>query len=446
MELLLSGYAATENESSNVVAHNLHTGTSFRTFRQSTPFPQAACSTKTHLLSFQRRRPQLNVHGFGKENLDQTIILPETIISSAVSPCDSWLVGGTEKGSLYIWSVLSGALIHAFRAHYQPLTHVSISNDGMLVYTASNDGDINIWLMSSLADRSNMAGVTGGSAIKPFQSLSGHKRAIVSLINGPGPSISSRLYTASEDSTVRVWDVSTGNLLTTVALNSMPSCMTIDPAERIIYVGNEKGLVWIPLYTSSTALSENNSNVSKNTTIPSSVPSAIGGLGRVVDVNESKDAHTVTSTSPITTITLSFDASLIITGDKDGVVLVWDVVSRQVLRRLIQYSSPVTFLKCLIDKVNYIPTAQSVFPVLKRMITDDYLYSDVNMMIHDDGIEELMQAPDTLCLSSELMTHNTESGWRAKAESTEMELKETRRLFIELRGVHQALWEKYLQK
>ncbi|EPX70664.1 WD repeat protein Crb3 [Schizosaccharomyces octosporus yFS286] len=442
MELLLSGYAATENEPTNVIAHNLHTGTLVRTFRQSTPFPQAACSTKTHLLSFQRRRPQLNVHGFGKENLDQTIILPETIISSAVSPCDSWLVGGTEKGSLYIWSILSGALIHAFRAHYQPLTHVSFSSDGMLIHTASNDGDINVWLMSSLTDRSSMA----GSTVKPFRSFSGHKRAIVSLINGSGPSISSRLYTASEDSTVRVWDVSTGNLLTTIALSSMPSCMTIDPAERVIYVGNDKGLVWIPLYTSSTAHSENNPNVSKNITIPSSVPSAIGGLGRVVDANESKDAHTVTSTSPITTITLSFDASLIITGDKGGSILVWDVVSRQVLRRLIQYSTSVTFLKCLIDKVNYIPTTHNTFPVLKRMITDDYLYSDVNMVIHDDGIEELMQAPDTLSLSSELMTHNTESGWRAKAESTEMELKETRRLFIELRGVHQALWEKYLQK
>ncbi|EPY51825.1 WD repeat protein Crb3 [Schizosaccharomyces cryophilus OY26] len=446
MELLLSGYETTGNEPSNVIAHNLHTGTLIRTFRQSTPFPQAACSTKTHLLSFQRRRPQLNVHGFGKENLDQTIILPEVVISSAVSPCDSWLIGGTEKGSLYIWSILSGALIHAFRAHYQPLTHVSFSGDGMLAYTASNDGDINVWLMSSLVDRSNMAGLTGGSTIKPFKSLSGHKRAIVSVINGSGPSISSRLYTASEDSTVRVWDVSTGNLLTTIALNSMPSCMTVDPAERIIYVGNEKGLIWIPLYTNSTSLPENNYSTTKGATLPSSVPSAVGGMGRVVDANESKDAHTVSSSSPITTVALSFDASLIITGDKDGNVLVWDIVSRQVLRRLIQYPSPVTFLKCLIDKINFFTSVQNVFPVLKRMITDDYLYSDVNMMVHDDGVEALMQAPDILCLSSELMTHNTESGWRAKAESTEMELRETRRLFIELRGVHQALWEKYLQK
>ncbi|KAL2314797.1 Pre-rRNA-processing protein crb3/ipi3 [Schizosaccharomyces pombe] len=446
MELLLSGCEAIEGEPSNVLCHNLHTGTLVSTFRQSSPAKNATCTTLNHLLSAQHTRPQLNIHNFGKEILDQSIILPEILICVQSSPCGSWLAAGTEKGNLYIWSLKSGALIHFFRAHYQPLTILKFSNDGMVLFTASNDGDVFAWLISTLVDQ-NSTFETSNSSVKAISHFSGHKRSIVSMEIGPGPIVSGRLYTASEDNTIRIWDVSTGNLLTTIALPSTPSCMTVDPSERVVYVGNEKGIIWIPLYTGSSTFSNNVKEQKRVTSVDNTtIPNAIGGMGRVVDYNDSRESSIISCQSPITTLTVSFDASLLISGDKDGNVLVWDSVSRQVLRRLVQYYSPVSFLQCKVDKISFCSNSSLSFPVLKRMITNEYLNSDVRICIQDDGVEQLMQPENILKISSDIVTQGSESSWRAKAETSEMQLKEAKRLFYELKQVHQALWEKYLQK
>jgi len=101
--------------------------------------------------------------------------------------------------------------------------------------------------------------------------------------------------------------------------------MVLDPAERAVYVG-----------TASSAIYQ------------FSFFQQVGG-GKVAAVNEDP-AHPLQSTSQktefvghsgeITAINLSFDASLLISGDLSGDLFVWDIGSRQVLRKIKAQTGP----------------------------------------------------------------------------------------------------------
>ncbi|EEB08890.1 WD repeat protein Crb3 [Schizosaccharomyces japonicus yFS275] len=436
IEAILSGYEATQEEQSNVCAHNLHNGSLLSTFRQSSPYPNATCISRSYLLSAQKNKPQLNIHAFGKENLDQRIILPETVECLKCSPCGSWLVAGTKSGQLYLWSMLSGALLHFFRAHYEALTHLDFTDDGMILLSGSKDGEVNAWTMASLVDKSNQNNVGVNSSIKPYRKFSGHTRDITGLYCGKGPAVASRVFTTSRDNTVKIWDMSSGLLLTTIALPVSPICFCCDPAERVLYLGYEKGFITVPLFV--------NPNTKKDTSTENSAPYALGGNGKIVDGVEGEPFPSVQHTSAIQVLTLSFDGSLLISGDAEGTVLVWDVVSKQVLRKIVTFPKPVTFLQTTTESMQ-LPANLTPFPMLKRMVTEEGILSDLSVAIEDNGVEELMQLPDILEVGKEILSESTESGWRAKAEALELELKEARSLFLELKQVHQGLWEKYLK-
>jgi pre-rRNA-processing protein IPI3 len=105
--------------------------------------------------------------------------------------------------------------------------------------------------------------------------------------------------------------------MTTILFPSPVTTFTIDPAERAIFVGTASSIIHqFNLFQS----------------IAGKIEAVGGDPAHPVTTDSSQDypGHT----TPITAIALSFDATLLVSGDNSGEIFVWDIGSRQVLRKI----------------------------------------------------------------------------------------------------------------
>ena len=98
--------------------------------------------------------------------------------------------------------------------------------------------------------------------------------------------------------------------------------MTIDNAERALFVGTQKSIIH-----------QFNLIQSSNGTY-TSVPDDNNNPSHPVNVTESPPIHFQGHNAEITAIDSSFDGTLLVSGDRAGEVFIWDVGSRQVLRKI----------------------------------------------------------------------------------------------------------------
>lgn len=81
---------------------------------------------------------------------------------------------------------------------------------------------------------------------------------------------------------------------------------------------------------------------------------------------------------PITSLTLSFDGTLLVSASEDGNCIVWDVASRQILHKFTSHKGPVSQVTCLLrppELVTGSASAQTNTPMpwkpFKRIIATD---------------------------------------------------------------------------
>jgi pre-rRNA-processing protein IPI3 len=106
--------------------------------------------------------------------------------------------------------------------------------------------------------------------------------------------------------------------MTTILFPSPLTAMTVDMAERAIFVGTVASV----LYQFNLIQS-----------IKGKLESMGGDPTHPLSATDSQSEFRGHS-SEVTAIELSFDGALLISGDKAGEIFVWDVGSRQVLRKI----------------------------------------------------------------------------------------------------------------
>ncbi|MFP4652161.1 MAG: PQQ-binding-like beta-propeller repeat protein, partial [Phormidium sp.] len=156
------------------------------------------------------------------------------------------VVSASSDGTVKLWDVRSGELLHSFEAHSGPVTSAEFNGDGTRVVSASNtdDGTIKLWdvdtgeLLHSLEAHSNTVwsaefdrdgtkvvsasddgtvklwDVDTGDLLHSFESYSGGFSS--AKFNRDG----TRVVSASSDGTVKLWDVTTGELLHSLEAHS----------------------------------------------------------------------------------------------------------------------------------------------------------------------------------------------------------------------------------
>ncbi|CAG8574537.1 11662_t:CDS:10 [Paraglomus brasilianum] len=282
----------------------------------------------------QSDRAIINVYSWQKEQVHMKILCPEKLTSLEISNRGAYCAGGTENGKIYLWELFSGRLCAVFDAHYKKVNVLRFTSDDTVLISGSEDAGVNVWLMASLVDELT------DDVPSPYYAWSEHSLPITDIVCGIGSFLTARVLTSSVDHTCKLWNLSSGTLLTTFVFPTIITCLAMDPAERMFFAGGGDNTIYqVNLYRKGEERD-------------------IGDGGLVFRGHN----------APLSTLSLSFDSSLLVSGSEDGCVNIWDTSSRQLVKRLAQHKGPITNVQTFLKppdlfKLSPYPTNTVIQPI-----------------------------------------------------------------------------------
>jgi len=119
------------------------------------------------------------------------------VLCIAFSPDGRILAAGDENGTVTLWDVVSGRVVHALAGHTGAVFSVGFAPDGKTLASGSDDETVKLWDVA-----------TGQMS----RTLSGHELWVNSVVFAPDGKV---LASGSADRTVKLWDIATGHVLDT---------------------------------------------------------------------------------------------------------------------------------------------------------------------------------------------------------------------------------------
>ena len=143
------------------------------------------------------------------------------------------LASGGFDQTVRLWDVQSGEALGCLTGHQAPILTTVFSPDGAWLMSGSDDQSIRVWDMHS--------GVESGARGQTARLLQGHYGAVTALAVSPQTSESqSLLVSGSNDKTVRLWNLATGNALASLRGHSKwIQALVFTPNQTLLVGGND---------------------------------------------------------------------------------------------------------------------------------------------------------------------------------------------------------------
>ena len=205
----------------------------------------------------------------------------------ALQLISDYVVSGNSNGSIGLWSLETGGLRRTFSAHSGGVNALTMSQNRNILVTGGEDGIVKLW---------NFAAGLNSGEFPLLHTLKGHDNAVLSVAITPD---SQKVASGSWDSTIKIWDVNTGELLQTLSGHSqMVSALAISPDGRILASGSKDSTV--KLWNLETG-----------------------------ELIQTLEGHSLA----ILSIAMSLDGTILATGSADGTIGLWQLNTGQPIRR-----------------------------------------------------------------------------------------------------------------
>ncbi|EGC31934.1 hypothetical protein DICPUDRAFT_6126, partial [Dictyostelium purpureum] len=316
--------AITSKEDNSIFIYDLRNGVLLATFNSSSSEPNGFCVVgNEYFATSQSQKPMIHLYSWKKDQPIYKTPLQEKSGPICSSSDGSYVAMGTPSGVVYLWEVATGTLLRMWEAHYNKISCLTFTKDDFYLITAGDDGIINCWSFDHILDREV-------SLIRAKNSFSDHSLGITSLYSGFGGS-NSRLFSASLDRTVKIWDMVTGACINSIIFPTFLTSIVLDSTETTLYVGGGNGIIYqidLIQLNSGSLLNNSIANNSNNNSINEK------SFTSEIDNNNNKRKTFTGHTKAISSLSLSIDGSLLISGSIDGVCNIWDTFSRQTVRSI----------------------------------------------------------------------------------------------------------------
>eukprot|EP01147_Barroeca_monosierra_P007507 gene7507-562_t len=245
-------------------------------------------------------------------------------------------IAGSVQGTLFVWQISSGKLLAQVPiAHYRKIVQCHITSDSNFMISAGDDGIVRVWSLASLL---NLSPTSNNQSVRlqtkrPLHTLHKHSLPITSVILSKALSSSTRIFTGGRDRNCHIWELATGELLTSMLFEDEITAMAVDTAETELYVALSSGVVHrVNLHDM--------------------------GLERSTGLSLTKSEQKISAHSAeITTMAITTDGLHLITCAVDGMLRVWDTTSLQAMRTV---SSKALFIsEC--KYTTLLPSSQQMF-------------------------------------------------------------------------------------
>ncbi|KAG1960204.1 WD repeat-containing protein 18 [Pimephales promelas] len=245
-----------------------------------------------------------------KDQLQQKIVCPGIVTCLCASPNGLYVLAGIAE-AIYLWEVSTGNLLAILSRHYQDLSCIHFTDDSSHFVSGGKDNIALIWNLSSVVQ------LDSSRTPEPRHILSRHSLPITDIHCGlMGPQ--ARVATASLDQTVKVWEISSGEMLLSVLFDVGIMSVTFDPCEYFLFCGGSDGNIF-QVSLCSTSLSRDKTFQSDS------------------DGDQVFKGHR----NLVTCLSVSMDGTLLLSGSNDETLRMWDVQSKQCIWSF-NHKGPVT--------------------------------------------------------------------------------------------------------
>jgi WD40 repeat protein len=197
------------------------------------------------------------------------------------------LASGSWDKTVKLWNITTGEEISTLTGHQLQVSAVAFSPQGHLLASASFDRTIRLWDLSSLHIQTQ-------KKLKecPCHSLCGHAWAVLTVAFSPNGKI---LATGSDDNTIKLWDVNTGQVIRTLLGHSWSVLAVAFSADGEILISGSRDNT-VKLWRVSTG-------------------------EEIATLNDHVDSVSALAVNPV--------AQLIVSGSRDKTIKLWQLAQQQ---------------------------------------------------------------------------------------------------------------------
>lgn len=268
------------------------------------------CALNGYLISNETNKPMLHAWPLNKQHpISKRLIAPGKITCVSLSPDGNYTALSVDC-KLHVYQNASGVLCGVGGNHFQSINVIKFNPEGTFISCGGEDGVLTVWHLGDIVQINQ-------SNKKPFLSINAHSLPINDLIL-TGGDLRSRVISVSLDRSCKIHDIWTKDKLFSGHFENQLTALALCPRESAFYMGDaEGGIREVGLLAPPRKVNNHYSNSSNQFLM--------------VKFQESK----------ITSLSISLDSSLILSGSSDCTVKVIHIKSRQCVQT-ITLKGPIT--------------------------------------------------------------------------------------------------------